>query len=178
MKEQQFVLALYPTVRGYAFVLFEGPESPFDWGTKDVREVPKNEHIIELVARLLDRYHPELLIMEDHEDRRCRRTQRIKRLCRSLVDLATACDIQVHLYSKEAVKQCFAPAGARTKYEIAQAVARHIPAFKHRLPPLRKIWMSEDPRQSLFDAAALGLTHYASHDAGLSLENETASLQR
>lgn len=25
---------------------------------------------------------------------------------------------------------------------------------------MSKVWMSEDPRQSLFDVAALGLTHY------------------
>lgn len=42
-------------------------------------------------------------------------------------------------------------AGAFTKYEIAKAIARRIPAFAHRLPRLRKLWMSEDPRQGLFD---------------------------
>jgi len=50
--------------------------------------------------------------------------------------------------------------GAETKYEIAQAVAGIIPAFKHRLPPIRKIWQSEDERQSLFDAASLGIAYY------------------
>ena len=61
------------------------------------------------------------------------------------------------------MKECFASVGAGTKYEIAKAIATQIPAFAHRLPRLRKIWMSEDPRQSLFDAAALGLTFFARH---------------
>ena len=155
------MLAVYPTVRGYSFVLFEGPESPFDWGTKDVREVPKNPHIVECVARLIDRYRPVVLVMEDYEDRRCRRALRIKKLGRSLVALALASDVDVKLYGRDAIRGCFAATGAQTKFEIAQVVVTHIPAFKHRLPPLRKIWMSEDPRQSLFDAAALGLTYYS-----------------
>ena len=162
MKQQEFVLAIYPTVRGYSFVLFEGPESPFDWGTKEIRQVPKNQAIVDYVATLIERYHPQVLILEDCEDRRCRRTLRVKKLCRALVDLAATSQLEVHLYSREAIRRCFAAAGAHTKSEIAQVVARHIPAFKHRLPPLRKIWMSEDARQSLFDAAALGLTFYCS----------------
>lgn len=160
MREEEFVLAVYPTVRGYSFVLFEGPESPFDWGTKDIRDVPKNPAILDHVATLIDRYHPVALVMEDHDDRHSRRAPRIKKLCRSLVALAVTSHIEVALYSREEVKKSFASAGAVTKYEIAQAVAQHIPAFKHRLPPIRKIWMSEDHRQSLFDAAAIGITHY------------------
>jgi len=34
-------------------------------------------------------------------------------------------------------------------------------AFRDRLPPLRKAWMSQDPRISVFDAAALALTHFS-----------------
>jgi len=54
--------------------------------------------------------------------------------------------------------------GARTKYEIAHAVARIIPAFKFRLQPVRKPWQSEDARQSPFDAAALGIVYYVRSD--------------
>jgi len=73
--------------------------------------------------------------------------------------------IEVSRISRGSIRACFASVGAKTKYEIAQAVARQIPALAHRLPPLRKIWMSEDPRQSLFDVAALGVAFYATHES-------------
>lgn len=54
----------------------------------------------------------------------------------------------------------FWPLDAHTKYEIAQVIARQLPAFAHRLPRLRKIWMSEHPRQSWFDEVALTAVFY------------------
>jgi len=68
-------------------------------------------------------------------------------------------------FQKSAVKEYFAPVGAATKYEIAQVIANQIPAFAHRIPPFRKAWMSADPRQYLFDAAALGILFYGMRGA-------------
>ncbi len=56
---------------------------------------------------------------------------------------------------------CFASIGAATRYEIAQAIAQHVPELRRHLPRERKPWMSEDFRQCLFDSAALALTHFA-----------------
>lgn len=155
------VLSVYPTSRGYAFVLFEGPQSPHDWGVKEIRKKSKNEQTLKSIHALIERYRPDYLIIEDHTEHGSRRSSRIRRLYRMLMHLAETEQVELFRYSRRAVRTCFEPVGARTKYEIAQAIARQIPAFAHRLPPLRKIWMSEDPRQSLFDAAALGIAFYA-----------------
>lgn len=156
-----FILSVYPTSHGFAFVLFEGPEAPFDWGVKDIREKKKNTKILDDVRTIIERYHPEILVIEDTSMRHVRRVARIKRLYRMLRHLADVEQLDVHRYTRGDIRACFAPVGAVTKYEIAQAIATQIPAFAHRLPRVRKLWMSEDPRQSLFDAAALGLTYYA-----------------
>jgi len=37
LRRYALVLSIYPNTRGFAFVLFEGPLSPFDWGVKEVR---------------------------------------------------------------------------------------------------------------------------------------------
>lgn len=162
MKEQEFVLAVYPATRGYGFVLFEDVESPFDWGVVDVRGASKNDQVVEGVSKLIYRYHPQVLVLENIQKRCARRFTRTCRLSRALVGLACASYTDVKFYSRSQIRQCFASVGARTKFEIAQAIVLQIPAFEHRLPPLRKIWMSEDLRQSLFDAAALGITYYNS----------------
>jgi Holliday junction resolvasome RuvABC endonuclease subunit len=163
---RNLVLSIYPTSRGYAFVLFEGPLSPVDYGVKEIRKKQKNERTLESIRTLIERYRPDYLVIEDHTVKGSRRSSRIRRLYRMLVHLAETEQIEVLRFSQQAVRECFASVGAKTKYEIAKAIAQEIPAFTHRLPKLRKIWMSEDPRQSLFDAAALGMVFYATRNEG------------
>ena len=90
---------------------------------------------------------------------------RIEKLYRMLSNLTNAEAIELYRYPDSAVKQFFGSVGAVTKYEIAQAIGMQIPAFAHRMPRIRKPWMSADPRQSLFDAAAIGLVFYASRQS-------------
>ena len=54
------VLSLYPSTRGFGYVLFEGPLSPFDWGVKEIRGAAKNRRILKFLESLLDRYKPGL----------------------------------------------------------------------------------------------------------------------
>lgn len=157
---QNLVLSLYPFSRGFAFVLFEGPESPFDWGVKEIKEKHKNTKTLDAIRRIIDRYRPEVVVIEDTTDKGSRRTSRIRKLYRMLVHVAKAEYVELRRCSRKEVKACFASVGASTKYEIAKAIATQIPGFTHRMPAIRKPWMSEDPRQSLFDAAALGLTYF------------------
>lgn len=158
------VLAVYPSSRGFAFAFLEGPESPFEWGVKEIKQRDKNARTVEEIKKLINRYHPEVLVMEDAAFKGSRRTARIRRLYRSLAHLAATEYIDVYRYKTSDIHDYFAAAGAKTKYEIAQAIALQLPAFAHRLPPLRKPWMSEDPRQSLFDALALALVFYGQAD--------------
>ncbi len=160
---QNLVLSIYPFSRGFAFVFFESPNSPFDWGVKVIKEKQKNTKTLDEIKKLIDRYRPEVLVIEDTTNGNTRRTSRIRKLYRMLVHLAEAEYVELYRCSKSAVKECFASVGAGTKYEIAKAIAIQIPGFAHRIPPLRKPWMSEDTRQSLFDAAALGATYYCVH---------------
>lgn len=160
---QNLVLAVYPFSRGFAFVFFEGPDSPFEWGVREIKEKHKNTKALEAIKKLVDQYRPEVLVIEDTTDGGSRRTSRIRKLYRMLVHFAKAEYVDLYRCSKTEVKECFASVGAGTKYEIAKAIATQIPAFAYRIPRFRKPWMSEDPRQSLFDAAALGLTYYAQH---------------
>lgn len=158
---QGLVLAVYAFSRGFAFVLFEAPDSPFDWGIKDIREKHKNTKTLDEIKKIIERYQPEVLVIEDTSARTSRRTPRIRKLYRMLAHIAEAQCIELHRYSKSDIRTCFDSVGATTKYEIAKAIAVQIPAFAHRLPHYRKAWMNQDPRQSLFDAAALAIAYYA-----------------
>ncbi len=158
--EENLVLAVYPTSRGFGFVLFEGPESPYDWGIREIKEKHRNTKTLEAIKELIERYRPEALVFEATEERRYRRSSRIRKLYRMLEHLAATEFVEVYRFPEEAVRRLFESIGARTKYEIAEAVARQIPAFRHRMPRVRRAWMAADPRQSLFDAAALALVYF------------------
>ena len=159
-KSDALVLAVYPSSRGFGYVLFEGPLSPYDWGVKEVRGRNKTGKTLRLIESLIENYGPVILVIEDAIDEACRRVERIHELYRKLIQLAPDRSVTVVRYSMQKVKQYFAHASAFTKHDIAVAIAKIIPAFSYQLPPERKLWMSEDVRQSLYDAAALGLTYY------------------
>ncbi|MBX3177721.1 MAG: hypothetical protein KF886_10195 [Candidatus Hydrogenedentes bacterium] len=110
--------------------------------------------------RTLIRLHaPHALVAEDMDAPGCRRRGRAVRLTRAVCKLAKTLDINVHTVSATAVKTAFAQDGANTKVQIAAAVTLRFPALMRHLPPLRKPWMSEDYRFSIFDAAAFMITH-------------------
>lgn len=160
-------LSIYPFSRGFAFVLFEGDASPFDWGIKEIKEKHKNTKAFDAITSIVARYQPDVLLIEDTSHPEARRSSRIRKLYRMICHLAASEAIDVQRYSKSDVRNCFASTGAESKQEIARAIAAQIPAFALRMPPLRRAWMSEDPRMSLFHAAALGLTFFAKGIGGL-----------
>jgi hypothetical protein len=144
------VLAIYPTTRGIAFAMMKSPLAAIDWGIKGAYGRDKNAMFLKKVAGLL----------EDPTSARLRRSARIGRLTRAIERLAEDQVIDVHRYSRAAVQECFGQFGARTRYEVAVAIATRVPAFERFLPPPRKLWMSEDARMGIFRAAALALTYY------------------
>jgi len=73
------------------------------------------------------------------------------------------------------VKNAF-PDYNRNKYMIAAALAKQLPAIGPKLPPVRKIWTSEDYRMSIFDAAAFGVAYFrrdksTEHDSFLRIQS-------
>jgi len=171
-RRRDLVLAVHPFTRGIAFTLFEGPLSPVDWGVKDIRGKQKNALALEATKQLIERLQPDVLVLQDLSGPNVRRAERIRRLQRLIASHAEAQAIEVHRYRRKEIQECFKPAGAVTRYEIAQAIASQVHAFGHRLPPVRKIWNSEDARMSLFDAASLVMTFYCGRGVNLEKDEE------
>jgi len=163
MKRQRYnlVMSIYPNTRGFAFVLFEGPLSPVDWQVVEVRGRNKNRRCLQAIARLFGRYEPDVLVLQDTGESGTRRARRIRDLNEGIEVLAETQSIPIFRYSRDEVRECFAGAGAITKSAIAEAIAKRIPMFERFVPPVRKIWMSEDARAGLFDAIGLVLTFFS-----------------
>lgn len=152
------VFGFYPTSRGFGWVLFEGPYTPIDWGLVSAGD-DKNASCLRRLERLLDRFAPETLVLEASDRATTRRARRIADLCTAVRRAADDRGIETVVYSRADIRAAFAEVEARTRREIAEAVARHCEAFRHRLPKPRRPWESEDARGALFAAAAVVLTH-------------------
>lgn len=157
---EERVLALDPTHRGFAYVVFEGTERLVDWANVYV-EGRRLTPVLGRIDTLLRLYEPDVLVLEDYGSPASRRRSRACKLLRRAHKLALKEKIRAVLLSPKAVRGAFAHEGASTKEEIARVIAgRYRRELGSKLPPRRKIWMSEDLRINLFDAAALALAYY------------------
>jgi len=157
------VLSIYPHARGFTFTLFEGPMSLIDWGTKEARGRGRNAHSFAAAKRLIELVQPDILALEKCSHPGRRRATQVGRLQRLLQSHAALQAIEVQAFTRKEIHDCFEAFGATTRYERAQMIASQVQveAFRNRLPPARKTWMTEHPWMRLFDAAAVALTVYS-----------------
>ncbi|WP_307352210.1 hypothetical protein [Caulobacter ginsengisoli] len=160
------VLAVYPTARGFGWACFDGPFTLFESGLHSVSK-DKNAACLRKIEGLLERLKPETLVLEAFDKGSSLRSGRIRRLSLSIVTLAADQGLELAVFTKADVQAAFAGVGARTRHEIALAIGRHLPGLAYRTPKDRKNGDSEDKRLSIFNAAALVLTHYHFGSLGL-----------
>lgn len=155
------VLAIDPTPRGFGFVVCEGADRLVDWGLRDIRE-DKEQRTIEKLEDLLHVYRPSILVVEDTADPTSRRSPRIVATIQRICECARSKRVAVRAFAPSKVRACFVHAGAKTKHQIAGVICRRFPELAPYQPPQRRIWMSEDDRMAIFDAAAFAATFYSS----------------
>jgi len=112
------------------------------------------------MVSVLDRYEPDILVLQDTSRNGTRRAHRVTKLNADIAELGEARGIPVFAYTRADVCNAFSYLGDVNEQIIAEAIAKHIPAFERYVPPPRKPWMSEDTRMGLFDAAVLGLVFF------------------
>jgi hypothetical protein len=165
-RRHEFVLAIYPTARGFAYALFEGPLSPVDWGIARRSGKRKIERCLRMIAALFLRYEPDLLVLQDTSPAGTLRSKRIRNLNSAISEMAERHGIPVRCYSRAEVRLAFNHLKSPSKQAIAESIAKHIPAFERYVPRPRKRHVAEDNRLNLFDAAALALTFFRSETDG------------
>jgi Holliday junction resolvasome RuvABC endonuclease subunit len=152
-------IAIHPNAWGYGWVALEGPFAPYDWGVLYMRK-DLNAQCLRRIEEMFRKFLPDTIVLEAYEPHVSARRERTTRLCRGVAALAIDRGVDVAVYTRQQVQSCFASVGARTRHEVAEAVARHLEILRPRLPKPRRAWEGEDRRTALFSAAALALTHY------------------
>src|SRR5216684_4038701 len=97
------VRAVDPTTGGFGFAVMEGADSLIDWGVKEATQ-DKNAACLKLVADLMNRYLPEVVVVENPIGRKSRRCERVRELIRNLLNLAVERRIRTRVYSRTEVK--------------------------------------------------------------------------
>lgn len=156
---KEFVLGFHPFTRGFAFSLFESPLSPIDW--RNVRVSWKEMDAgVARAQRILEQYRPSVIVVQDRSDKHSRRSERALKFQDRVQALAEGMAIRTYAFDREAIKYCFKGVGATTRYQIAQAIAARVDAFRPLLPPPRKLWEAEPINMALFQSASLVMTYY------------------
>lgn len=147
--DRRCILAIEPTPRGLAFVVFEGGVV-MDWGTRRDNEGP-----IEVAHRLLTHFQADVLVFENPDAHGCKRRNRVRRLLRDLAQSARYRKSATLLVSRDEVRKAWMRAGATAKHAIAAAIGRMFPEVEYLIPPPRKTYASEHARGEIFDAMSL-----------------------
>jgi hypothetical protein len=87
--------------------VFEGPLSPVDWGATEVRGSRKHARCLARVKTILDRYRPDIVVIQDTSPRGTRRMLRIVKLNAAFAELAERNGIPVYAYSRADVQRVF-----------------------------------------------------------------------
>jgi hypothetical protein len=162
-RQHDLIVAFYPHARGFAYVVFEGPLSPIDWGMSDVPAKVKTRRCLRRLSLLLDQYQPDALLIRGVSNARTKRS--IAGLLAAIEQEARRRGIFIATVSRTHIRESFAYLGSSTRYAIMKTIAKHIPMFASYAPPIRKIWNGEDRRMGLFDAIALALAFFKNQKA-------------
>ncbi len=158
-KQCRRVLAIAPCKRGFGFAVLEGPDELVDWGIKETRQ-EKNSKCLQLIAILIERYCPDVIVMENYQSKDCKRWARTKELLEDIVKLALSKRAKLRKVSRSALRRKFSQYSASSKHQIAIEIGKQFPELAAHVPPNRKPWMTEVARMSIFNAVALALASF------------------
>lgn len=158
MSTYRLTLAIHPSTYGFGYALSDGPLSLVDWGLAHAKG-DKNAECLRKAEKLLTRYRPDSLVLEEFDTKASRRHPRIRKLCRSLVSLAAMHNVPTRIVSREKAARSLGLPEKATRYEVAKRLAQLFPELRHLLPPPRRAWENENPVLPLFASGSLNQIH-------------------
>lgn len=149
LRDERAILGIDPSSRGLAFSFFEAGRL-LDWGLHRM-----STDQLTAVDELLDRYRPDVVILEEPDALRSERRSSMRRLLRRTSAHAASRGIAVVAVSRHEVRQVWAQRGVTSKYVAAAQIARVFPEVDYLVLPPRKSFDTEQARADIFDAISL-----------------------
>lgn len=152
------ILAIDLSSRGFGFVLAEDSQL-IHWGTASGGT--NGTIVLGRFKTLAADWRPTTLLIDDYLAPTSRRCARIRNLLAAIEQYASQEGIRVRRLATGVIQAAFYSKAVETKEDRAKWLASRFRELAPRLPPVRRLWMSEDQRMSIFDAAALLVAHSA-----------------
>jgi hypothetical protein len=150
------ILAIAPSARGFGYSAMEG-DLILECGKKGVTG-DKNVQAICKIEKLVKRFLPGVLVLQDVNAKGCHRAPRIKALHRRIIRLAAKQKCKVALLSGKMLRNALLGDVKGTKHEMAEMLAQKYPVeLAAKLPPKRRAWENENGHMGIFDAMALAV---------------------
>lgn len=154
LEDRRAILSVDPSKRGLAFMFFLKGQ-PADWG--HWRTAPGRDEIA-VFRRILRTCPAEVVVLEDPRAFGCQRSPRIRRALGALAAEAETNGVEVAFVARQRVRDQWAnDQGLTRKDAVAAAIGETYPVLRPLVPKFRKIFMDEEPRSRIFDAASLAI---------------------
>jgi len=169
------ILAVSLSSPGLGYAVLEGKDALVDFGNMVIKG-DKNARSVANIEKLISRYQPEAIVLQDVDDQGSRRGPRIQKLHKQVVALAKESKLKVVTVAGRKLRLVILGDERGTKQEMAESLARRFPGqLPFRLPKKRKDWESEDKRMDIFSAVALAMVLQCANEKGLSDQDNSAS---
>jgi hypothetical protein len=112
-----------------------------------------------LIDKLIDRFRPDILALEDWDSDGARRCGRVEELL-DRIAAKEGTRVLVRVVTRREIRAIGPLPQTSTKRGRACFLAERFPEVQAFLPPIRKPWMPEDDRMSVFDALSLAVACY------------------
>jgi hypothetical protein len=149
-------LAIDVRARRFAFVVVEN-FMVLDSGTRMCDRPHFDNCLGQGLDRILKTFHPSVLIVRGANGVHV--NARREKVAAAIKRRTKAQGIDTISIRPSTIRRYFRRYNAATKYQIAKSVATLFPELAWKLPRARKPWETEHYRMSIFDAAAVVVTH-------------------
>lgn len=155
------VLALYPHHKALGYAVMDTPTHVRSSNYRYL--TPKNQDLyIDYVKNLIERYQPDLILLESVKSRKSNRGKRMQDMFYRIEEVITEKEFPLKHYSRKIITDTFF---GLNKPEIADMIIQQFPSYAEKRPQTRaKHDGSESPAWSEFDALSLVITHFAHVD--------------
>ena len=158
------VLGIDPFSRGVGFAVLEESESValIDWGLKTTGTAD-NRKSARAIEALIERFKPDLLVIEDFADEGSRRCARVRKLLDRIASHGRH-SVPIRALTRRELRAIGPLNDVNTKHARACFLADRFPELRAFLPRFRKPWMSEEDRMAIFDALGFALACFGARE--------------
>ena len=152
-------MSVFPNGLGFGYAVMKNAVTIEVANVVPVKPRPiSNSKAFQKIREKIAYFEPDTIVVENY--RKSYKSKRVSILIQKLIHFTKERGIELFCYSRKDIRFTFKNFGAHTKHEIAQVIVKEVPHLKDRMMKKRRCWEGEGYTTGIFDAVALGITHF------------------